>query len=171
MKLSPLVVLLGASALLAACNSLDNPLRGMNLLGTGHDGRVYNPQTGEFEWPKDATSRPGRTRKASELSAALKATPAPAPKSDGRYYDAQKSQWVEPPPQSNAGLSPNSKSKPRSAAAATPAPSPLPAAAPSTPAPARARGVYNPSSGKIEWQSSDGPPAATPAPRKRWWLF
>jgi len=53
------------------------------------------------------------------------------------------------------------------------APASLPAAeAPSgTPVPQRASGVYNSSTGRIEWQTSDGPPMATPAPRKRWWLF
>lgn len=172
MKFPPRICALAISTLLAACNSLDNPLAGMNLLNSGHDGRVFNSQTGEFEWPKDATPRPGRTRKTAELSAALKPTPTPA--GDGRYYDTQKGQWVDPPPQSNAGQSPRSRSNPRPAAAApaTPAPSSLlPIPVPATPAPARARGVYNPSTGQIEWQSYDGPPMATPVPKKRWWLF
>ena len=57
MKFPIPVVFLATSVLVAGCNSLDNPLAGMNLLGTGHDGRVYNAQTGEFEWPKDSQKR------------------------------------------------------------------------------------------------------------------
>jgi len=49
---------------------------------------------------------------------------------------------------------------------------PPPAGAPATPVPQRATGVYNTSTGQIEWRPQDGsPPMPTPAPRKRFWLF
>ncbi len=43
---------------------------------------------------------------------------------------------------------------------------------PTTPVPQRATGVYNSSTGQIEWRPQDGsPPMPPPAPRKRFWLF
>jgi hypothetical protein len=89
MKLS-LFTALAALALLAGCNSLDNPLAGFDPLRTGRDARTYNVQTGEYEWPRDSTPRP-RPRTARTAAAA---TPAPA--GDGRYYDPMKREFTEP---------------------------------------------------------------------------
>src|SRR5678815_332294 len=101
MKFPLPAALLAASALFAGCNSLDNPLSGINLFGTGHDARVYNAQTGEFEWPKDQKRRARRPSPATAGAAGT--TPVPERKSDGRYYDPQKSQWVEVQEEKPAG--------------------------------------------------------------------
>ena len=39
-----------AALVLAGCSSLEHP----NFFRTSHDARVYNPQTGRYEWPDDA---------------------------------------------------------------------------------------------------------------------
>lgn len=90
----PRILALAALAFCAGCNSLDNPFAGMRLLKTGQDARTYNPQTGEFEWPKDATPRPKAKRE--PASAVPAATPAPKP--DGRPYDPQKGAFADPDP-------------------------------------------------------------------------
>lgn len=84
-----------ALALGAGCNSLDNPLTGFKPFRTGRDARTYNVQTGDYEWPKDATPRPrGRgTRTTANAAAAT-----PAPQDDGRPYDLQKREFTEPDP-------------------------------------------------------------------------
>lgn len=88
--------LLAAAALVlgAGCNSLDNPLTHLDLFKTGHDGRVFNSRTGEYEWPARPTPRP-RT-KAAPASRTAAATPAPS--ADGRGYDPQKGEFAEPNP-------------------------------------------------------------------------
>lgn len=93
MKL-PLLFALTASALCAGCNSLDSPLTSLNPFRSGHDGRVYNIQTGEYEWPKDATPRPV---KSARRAGRTPSTPSPNP-DDGRPYDPQKSEFREPQP-------------------------------------------------------------------------
>jgi len=71
MKLSSISVLIATPILLAACNSLDNPFA--NLFKTGRDARVYNPQTGSFEWPADkATPRPQKSAHARPQPARLR---------------------------------------------------------------------------------------------------
>ena len=167
MKLSFLsVLLIAASAFLTGCGSLNNPLAG--LFRTGRDARVYNAQTGQFEWPEE--KKAPRQRKSADVAAALASTPAPTGRNDGRYFDAQKNQWVEQQPEDGAAASHRPKAAQRPPAiAGTPAPLPTPGP---TPAPAQATGYYNSSTGKIEWTA--GAPAAhppTPAPAKarRWW--
>jgi hypothetical protein len=93
MKLTSLLTAAGL-ALLAGCNSLDSPFSDWKLLQTGRDGRVYNPQTGEYEWPKNATPRPKTTP--AHQSGRAPATPAPA--NDGRGYDPIKGEFRDPQP-------------------------------------------------------------------------
>ena len=164
MKILFPATLLTASLFIVGCDSLDNPLSG--LLRSGHDERVYNSQTGEFEWPKDSKKRPSNPRPA---GAATGAVPAPERKGDGRYYDTQKSQWVE------AAEDRESAPKPRSKPAA-PAPvlraTPVPVGTPPPVRPPRARGIYNPSTGQIEWNDFDPAPTARPqAEKKKSWYW
>jgi len=152
-----------ASVLVAGCNSLENPVGG--LLDTGRDGRVYNAQTGEFEWPKD--SQKPRARKPSAATRASGAASPAERQGDGRYFDIQKNQWVE----AREERAPDSRGKARPAPSAPVAATALPpAATPPPPPPPRASGTYNASTGQIEWTSFDPSSAATkPAPRKSWW--
>ncbi len=90
----PRLLVLAAFALCAGCNSLENPFAGVRLLKTGQDARAFNPQTGEYEWPKDAAPRPKTKR---EPGAVTPAT-TPAPKPDGRPYDPQKGEFADPDP-------------------------------------------------------------------------
>jgi len=80
---------------------------------------------------------------------------------DTRYWDPQRNQWV-------AGPSASPTVKP---ASADPAANPAPVAPAPTPRASQATGVYNSSTGKIEWQNGGYiPPAtSTPAPAKHWW--
>lgn len=171
MKFPIPVVFFAASVLVTGCNSLDNPLAGVNLLGTGNDGRVYNAQTGEFEWPKDSQKR--RAPRPAPTGT-VGATPAPERKGDGRYYDPQKSQWVEVQEErTSSGPKPSKPSKP------TPPPvvlmtTPVPVGTPQPERSPRARGTYNASTGRVEWNDFDPPPAAKPAPEKKkswYWPF
>lgn len=91
MKLS-LLLAAAALALCAGCNSLDHPLSNLALLHTGRDARTFNAQTGEYQWPKDATPRPAVTRP----RRAADATPAPA--ADGRSYDPVRGSFTDPEP-------------------------------------------------------------------------
>ena len=172
MKFTLPVVFLAASVFVVGCNSLDNPLADTNLLGSGHDARVYNAQTGEYEWPKDSKKRRPSSRTAS-LASDGTTTPAPERKSDGRYYDPQKSQWVEVQDEKPAAPpKPKKPSTPPIVLMTTPKPvgTPQPTAERS----ARARGTYNASTGQIEWNDFDPPPAARPAPEKKkswFWPF
>ena len=93
MKL-PRLLAAAAFALCAGCNSLDNPFSNLAILHTGRDARAYNPQTGNYEWPKDATPRP--QTKAPSRSATAQATPPP--KGDGRYYDPVRGGFNDPEP-------------------------------------------------------------------------
>ena len=95
MKLSHLAAAAGL-ALLAGCNSLDNPLSDLTIFKTGRDSRVYNPQTGEYEWPDKANKpRPRAERVAAGKPGSVPATPSPA--SDGRPYDPTKNEFRDPP--------------------------------------------------------------------------
>lgn len=90
----PRLLAIAAFALGAGCHSLDHPFAGIRLLHTGQDARTYHPETGEYEWPKDAAPRPkSRREPASTVPAA---TPAPRP--DGRPYDPQKGEFADPDP-------------------------------------------------------------------------
>jgi hypothetical protein len=93
MKLTSLLAAVAGLALLVGCNSLDSPFSDWKLLQTGRDGRVYNPQTGEYEWPKNATPRP---KAPARQSGRAPATPAPA--NDGRSYDPIKGEFRDPQP-------------------------------------------------------------------------
>lgn len=173
MKFPIPVVFLATSVLVAGCNSLDNPLAGMNLLGTGHDGRVYNAQTGEFEWPKDSQKRRAHRPAPAATGTAGTATEPPQRKSDGRYYDPQKSQWVEVQEETShttSGPKPKKATPPPVVLMTTPKPvgTPLPERSP------RARGTYNASTGQIEWNDFDPPATAKPEPEKKknwYWPF
>ena len=92
MKL-PHLLAAAALALCAGCNSLDNPLAKLRIFSAGRDARTFNPQTGEYEWPKNATPRP-QSRTARSASAAA----TPAPKDDGRPFDPQRGEWRDPDP-------------------------------------------------------------------------
>jgi hypothetical protein len=172
MKFPIPVVFLATSVLVAGCNSLDNPLSGVNLLGTGRDARVYNAQTGEYEWPKDSQKR--RTQRPAPAAAGTASTTTePERKSDGRYYDPQKSQWVEV--QEERTSSPPKPKRP-----ATPpvvlmtTPKPVGTPQPAEERSKRARGSYNASTGQIEWTDFDPPPATKPASEKKknwYWPF
>lgn len=156
MMKAPTPAIFLAATLLAGCNSLDNPVGG--LLATGRDARVFNAQTGEFEWPKD---QPGNKRPPGPTDGRAVRTERAG---DGRYFDVAKNEWGDAPRDS----APATRAKPR----LTPAPATAaPAATPPPPRPNHASGVYNASTGRIDWSTSDGAPAPTPRPRKRWWLF
>jgi hypothetical protein len=172
MKLSSILIPATASLLLAGCNSLDNPVTNL-FHGTGRDERVYNAQTGQWEWPAD--KRKPAEKKSAAVASALGSTPAPHGFNDTRYWDASRNQWVE-------------AEQPRSSAPPKPKPTPVPSepivattsqpAAPlPPPRPSQATGVYNPSTGKIDWQTSDanvphGAVAPQPEPKKHWyWPF
>jgi hypothetical protein len=163
MKISTHTILAACLCLFAGCDSLNNPLAG---LFRGHDERVYNSQTGEWEYPnkKGATPAP---QKSAAVASALASTPAPQKK------DPHSMDWVEkhsPSPSPSAGSStqvasnPNAPVKPSAdPAASEPAPTP-------PPRPGRATGYYNTQTGKIDWQNSgETTAAATPAPTKHWW--
>jgi hypothetical protein len=174
MKFPIPVVFLATSALVAGCNSLDNPLAGVNLLGSGRDARVYNAQTGEFEWPKDSQKR--RTRRPAPAAAgtADTATEPEQRKGDGRYYDPEKSQWVEVREETS-----HTASAPKPKRPATPPvvlmTTPKPVGTPQPERSPRARGKYNPSTGQIEWTDFDPPADSKPVPEKsdkKWyWPF
>jgi hypothetical protein len=162
MKLPPLVILFAASGLLAGCGSLDNPFAGMNWFGTGKDARVYNAQTGQFEWPKEDQAH---ARKPANAGAA----PVQVRKTDGRYYDATKNQWVDTPDETARP----SRPKPRATPTVISPGSQVQTGPAPEPPPAQASGVYNSSTGRIEWGTYRPAPASTPAPRKKswWWPF
>ncbi len=166
MKRSLFSTLIAASTLLTGCGSLENPLAG--FFHTGHDARVYNAQTGQFEWPEE--KKAPKQRKSADVAAALASTPAPAGRNDGRYFDAQKNQWIEQQPDDAAVAAhrPKAAQHPKAVAAtAAPLPTPVP-----SPVPAQATGYYNTSTGKIDWAAGAAParaPMPTPAPAKRWW--
>ena len=90
MKL-PHLLAVAALALGAGCSSLDNPITSLGIFRTGRDARTFNPQTGEYEWPKDATPRPQRR-------VARTAAATPPPKDDGRPFDAMRGEFRDPPP-------------------------------------------------------------------------
>lgn len=83
-----------AVAVCAGCNSLDSPFAGTRLSSGGRDARAFNPQTGEYEWPKDSAAFPGTARETSSAAPAA----AGAPKPDGRPYDPQKGEFLNPDP-------------------------------------------------------------------------
>jgi hypothetical protein len=153
--------ILSGSVLIAGCNSLDNPLGG--FLGSGHDARVYNSQTGQFEWPKEEQKK---KKSGSDAVVAAMGTPAPH-QSDGRYFDAQKNEWVEVREERSAAV------KPKKPAAPTPVlmTTPVPVGTPPPVRPPRARGVYNASTGQIEWTDFNPAPSATPVPEKKKWYW
>jgi len=160
MKISTVPILVATLALCTGCNSLDNPLA--NLFH-GHDSRVYNPQTGEWENSNNkATPQP---QKSAAVASALSSTPPP--QGSGHPPTAA----VDPHNVSSASPSPGapgSAGTPESPPAAPAAP----AFTPAPPRPARATGFYNTTTGKIEWQNSGLTTAAAtppPAATKHWW--
>lgn len=172
MKLSSILIPVTASLLLAGCNSIDNPVSNL-FHGVGRDERVYNPQTGQWEWPPD--KRHPSEKKSAAVASAMGATPAPHGFNDTRYWDSARNQWVEGE-QPRSGSS--SKPKPTPPPSEPVAPATTAQAAPPPPPPPRpsqATGVYNPSTGKIEWQTSDAnvPRGATytPPPKTKHWYW
>ena len=165
MKISIVTILAAFLCLFAGCNSLTNPFA---RLFRGHDERVYNPQTGEWEYPnrKGATPQP---QKSAAVASALASTPTP--QGNPHSTDWVEKHTVSASPSAGSGSStqvasnPNAPVKPAADPAATaPAPTPAP------PRPGRATGYYNTQTGKIEWQSGETTAAATPPPTtKHWW--
>jgi len=43
---------LGSAVIFSACQSLEQT----NLFASGRDARFFNPQTGQYEWPKESAS-------------------------------------------------------------------------------------------------------------------
>jgi len=161
MKLAPLLAALAIGSLVAACNSLDSPFSGLSsnaLLNTGRDARVYNGNTGSYEWPNTTpTPRPKKTPDA----VALNVTPPPYTPAPGKT----------PPPKPGKG-----KATPSAVVAkATPTPPPAtPQATPNVvaqitpvPAPEKGTGIYNVQTHRFEWATpgaaTPGKPVATPA--------
>lgn len=170
MKLSSILIPAAASLLLAGCNSLDNPISNL-FHGVGRDERVYNAQTGEWEWPAD--KRKPSEKKSGEVASALSSTPAPHSFNDTRYWDPSRNQWVEAEQRrSNTPAKP----KPTPPPPSEPVVSTASPSEPPPPRPSQATGVYNPSTGKIDWQTSDAHvprgAVAPPPPKKHWyWPF
>jgi hypothetical protein len=168
MKLSSILIPAAASLLLAACNSLDNPITNL-FHGVGRDERVYNSQTGQWEWPSE--KRKAQEKKSAAVASAL-ATPAPHGFNDTRYWDPQRNQWVEAE-EPRTPSQPKPKPTPPAAGAAV-AMTTAQTDPPPPPRASHATGVYNSSTGKIDWQTSGEyvPPPPPPAPKKHWyWPF
>jgi len=96
MKLSSLLVAAGL-ALGTGCNSLDSPFADVPVLQTGRDARVFNVQTGEYEWPDQTAARPRAPRPPVERSTRRAPTPSPQPAGDGRVFDVEKGEFTDPP--------------------------------------------------------------------------
>jgi hypothetical protein len=78
MKFPHILSALCAGALLAACNSLDSPLQYVSNIG--HDGRVYNTNTGSWDWPEEHNVANKQKQRNAEIATTLKSTPTPAKK-------------------------------------------------------------------------------------------
>jgi len=160
MKYPIAAVLLSTTVFVAGCNSLDNPLAG--LFHTGNDARVFNPQTGQYEWPPEQRKPQPRGP-----ATAGGTTPAPERQSEGRYYDPQKNQWVEARDEKPTAGKLKKPASPPVVLMTTP----VPVGTPPPVRPPRARGVYNPSTGQIEWTDFNPAPSATPVPEKKKWYW
>jgi hypothetical protein len=152
MKIAPLLAVLSLGSLVAACDSLDNPFHA--LLNTGNDARVYNGNTGSYEWP-NSTPRPKPPAPPVVIASANKATPTPTAtpgkKVAGRSSDSQKAAFVQGKNPSPTPV--NAKATPSAVAVqATP-----------VPPPAKGTGIYNMETGKFEWSPSGVPTARKPA--------
>lgn len=95
MKLTSLLAVAGL-ALGAGCNSLDSPFADVPVLQTGRDARVFNVQTGEYEWP-DGTAPRRRATSPSARRGVSRAPEPAAPASDGRPFDPVKGEFADPP--------------------------------------------------------------------------
>lgn len=170
MKIASLLAVLSLGSLVAACNSLDSPFSGLSsnpLLNTGRDARVYNGNTGHYEWP-NTTPTPKPQPTPTVIASAKKATPTPAAtpgKKGGAFVQGST-------PAATPG---KPKATPKAVAVkATPAPA-TPEATPSVvaaqitpiPAPEKGTGIYNIQTHRFEWAPSGAPtpgkPAGTPA--------
>ncbi len=79
-----------ASLALSACHSLDSP----SYPGTGGDARVYNPQTGRFEWPERDAQPAGPDRR--RISSRDEPRGAPTRGgADERTYHPQTGRWEQ----------------------------------------------------------------------------
>ena len=163
MKILSSAVVCALAISVVGCSSLDNPLSAFNPFRSGRDARVYNAQTGEYEWPKEEGAR---------HQAGAPAAPQQQKRGDGRYFDATKNEWVDAPRDDVSTSRPKDKPAPGSRLNLNqPVVTPAQAAEPPPPSPARASGVYNPSTGRIDWDTSGAVPAPTPTPRKGWRLW
>ncbi len=163
MKILPSFLLLTASVLLPGCSSLENPFG--NWFGSGRDARVYNAQTGEYEWPQDSSKpRP----------AGAATVPPPAGQGDGRYFDPVRNEWVQAPGESGGNRAASRPAAPtvqHSATVSQSSSAPLPATPP-PPSPERATGIYNASTGQIEWTNDPSSvPRSTPGAEKKKWYW
>lgn len=85
MKLLP--VLFVACLGIGACSPIER-----DLFASGRDARVYNPQTGRYEWPEE--DRPARRRKSAAVASTQRETkPEATPSGDGRVYDLEKGRY------------------------------------------------------------------------------
>ena len=74
------VLPLFGAALLTACGALDHT----DLGATGRDARIYNPQTGRYEWPDEPSSSPRKMPSAATREARTDVTP-----DDDRVFNPQ----------------------------------------------------------------------------------
>jgi hypothetical protein len=177
MKFSSVLFFAAILVLFPGCNSLDNPFAG---IFHHKDERVYNPQTGAWEYPNQKATP---TPKSAAVASALNSPGSSQTSGEGRNADGHGGNWVErhdpgqplapasqPVAASNApaaAAAPASGAAPAASASAAPPPAPTPAPA----RPPKATGYYNTATGKIEWQNGGAmTAAAAPAvPVKHWW--
>jgi hypothetical protein len=157
MKIAPLLAVFSLVSVLAACDSLDNPFHSA-LLNTGRDARVYNGNTGQYEWPSPT---PPPRPKPTPVIVKAPAAPASTPMKKVAAHTPipQKGAFVQ-------GKSPDATPAP---APGISTPTPGPVATPPPPWATKATGYYNPGTGKIEWGAPAPPlpkfiPAKTPKP-------
>jgi len=148
--------------LVVACDSLEGPFSGLAgnpLLNTGRDARVYNGNTGSYEWPNTTPHpKPPPTPTPIALAAKTKATPPPTP---WKKVDQPKGAFVQG--KNPAAIPVKGKATPIAAQAT---PSAVVAQATPVPAPVKGTGIFNLQTGKIEWATPAPPAPAAPAPQQ-----
>jgi hypothetical protein len=161
MKFAPLLAALSLGFLVAACESLDSPFNSLSsnpLLNTGRDARVYNGNTGSYEWP-NTTPHP-RPQPTPTAIAKAKATPTATP---WKKVEPQKGAFVQG--KTPAAIPGKAKATPEEVAAQA-TPSPVVAQATPVPAPAKGTGIFNLQTGKIEWATPAPSAPGAPAPQQ-----
>src|SRR3954454_21956025 len=87
------------AASLAGCSDLsDNPLHALSR--SGRDARVFNPQTGHYEWPEEEVPR-RRTSRTAALDEAARESSTPSKPitpgaGDNRVFNPMKQQYETP---------------------------------------------------------------------------